>query len=375
MTTIPDASTPAPTEPFTARRDRLRSLLREHGLPALLVTSMINIRYLTGFSGSTGALVVLADDAGADLLAVDDRYGERAASEAPGIGVEVTRKLTDAMLGRVRESAASRLGFEEHVVTVESHDTLATAAAGLELLRTHRLIERLRTIKDEIEIGYLREACAIADRALVDVLPTIGVGRTEREIADALEAAMRAHGADDKGFDTIAASGPHSAIPHHQPTDRAIEAGDFLKLDFGSRYRGYHSDMTRTMVVGGKPADWQRDLYALVRAAQRAGRHALAPGAGLAAVDAAARDVITDAGHGEHFRHGLGHGVGLQIHEDPFFRGDATGTLAAGMPVTVEPGVYLAGRCGVRIEDTLVVRPDGAPELLTQTTKELLVLA
>lgn len=375
MQTIPAGARQAsPIEPYTARRNTLRALLLDRGLDALLVTDLINVRYLSGFRGSNGAVVVLADDAAGDALATDDRYGERAAAEAPGIHLEVTRKLIEGLINRLRASAATELGFEDHVVTVDGYDALASTAAGLQLARGKRLVEALRTVKDDVEIGFLREACAIGDRALEQVLPTIAVGMTERQVARRLEAAMRELGADDKGFDTIAAAGPHSAIPHHEPTDRAIEAGDFLKLDFGSRYRGYHSDMTRTMVVGREPDDWQRDLYALVRESQRAGRRALAPGAGLAVVDAAARDVIIDAGHGDHFRHGLGHGVGLQIHEDPFFSSTATGTLAAGMPVTVEPGVYLPGRGGVRIEDTLVVRSDLAPELLTKTTKELLVL-
>jgi Xaa-Pro aminopeptidase len=184
---------------------------------------------------------------------------------------------------------------------------------------------------------------------------------------------MLDHGAEDVSFATIVASGPNSAIPHHQPGSRAVEAGDLLKIDFGALYGGYHSDCTRTVVVGAQPAAWQTELHQLVREAQRAGRHALAPGADAKEVDAAARDIIVAAGYGDQFTHGLGHGVGLEIHEAPALGAGAPGKLEDRMPVTVEPGVYLEGRGGVRIEDTLVVRADG-PELLTNTTKDLVIL-
>ncbi len=180
-------------------------------------------------------------------------------------------------------------------------------------------------------------------------------------------------GADAIAFETIVASGPHSAVPHHRPTDRVVERGDFLKIDFGAAYRGYHADCTRTCVVGAEPADWQREIYDIVAAAQRAGCEALLPGAERIGVDKASRAVIDEAGYKEQFGHGTGHGVGLEVHEAPTLGYSATGTLAGRMTVTVEPGIYLPGRGGVRIEDTLVVRADG-PELLTPLTKELLVL-
>jgi Xaa-Pro aminopeptidase len=199
------------------------------------------------------------------------------------------------------------------------------------------------------------------------------VGRTERDVAHELEHRMHVHGAEGPAFATIVAGGPHSAIPHHRPTDRPLERGDLLKIDFGSRVGGYHSDMTRTVVVGAPPSPWQQEIHDLVAAAQRAGRDALAPGAAAVDVDAAARAVIEQGGHGPEFPHGLGHGVGLQIHERPMMGPTADGRLDCRMPVTVEPGVYLPGRGGVRIEDTLIVG-HGGPLLLTTTTRELLVL-
>ena len=234
-------------------------------------------------------------------------------------------------------------------------------------------VETLRAIKDDAELALIAQACAIGDRALGDLFETIACGRTERDLAHELEHRMHVHGAEAPAFATIVAGGPNSAIPHHQPTERPLEPGDLLKIDFGARVAGYHADMTRTVVVGAEPASWQQEIHDLVVPAQRAGRDALVPGAAAVEVDAAARTVVEDAGHGDDFPHGLGHGVGLAIHEAPMIGVTAEGTVERGMSVTVEPGVYLRGRGGVRIEDTLIVR-DGRPQLLTTSTRELLVL-
>ena len=266
----------------------------------------------------------------------------------------------------------ARLGFESDAVTVEAHAGLVAAAEDVALVRAPGLVARLRVVKEPGEIDALRTACAAADAAFADLLAAGGLrpGRTEREVALDLETRMRDHGATGPSFETIVAAGAHSAVPHHRPTDAVLRAGDLVKLDFGALRAGYHSDMTRTVVLG-PAAGWQREIHEVVAAAQRAGRAALAPGADVVGVDAAARTVCVDAGFGEEFLHGLGHGVGLQIHEAPALSPTASGTLAAGMTVTVEPGVYLEGRGGVRIEDTLVVT-DGAPDLLTLTGGELL---
>lgn len=373
------------SHPYAERRARLVAVLEAqaqrpdrtaHPPDALLVTDLVNVRYLCGFSGSNGALLVTPDRA---LLATDGRYTGQAGAEAPDVEVVTTRALAVELAARAPGLGAGHLGYEDEHLTVAAHrrlaESMSEAGRGATLVPAGRLVETLRVTKDETEIDLVREACAIGDRALADLLPTLRAGRTEREIAHELEARMLALGAQDRSFATIVASGPHSAIPHHQPTDRPVSPGEFLKLDFGAQYGGYHADMTRTLVVGAEPAQWQRDLYQLVEAAQRRGREALAVGAELSAVDGAARSGIEAAGYGEQFPHGLGHGVGLAIHEDPFFAATATGRLRDRTAVTVEPGIYLPGRGGVRIEDTLVIRADQPPELLTHTTKFLVVCA
>ena len=235
-------------------------------------------------------------------------------------------------------------------------------------------------VKDDAEIALLGRACAITGAAFDEVAPRIAAGMTEHELAVLIDRAMVDAGAEKPAFDTIVASGPNGAIPHHTPSGRAFAPGDMITVDCGARYGGYHADMTRTVVLG-HPAGWQADLYALVADAQRAGIDAAEPGALVADVDAAARDVIAAAGHGEHFSHGLGHGVGLEIHEAPMLGQGRPGRLADRVPITVEPGIYLPGRGGVRIEDTLVVRSGAsasARDLLTTTTiatgRELLAL-
>ncbi len=242
------------------------------------------------------------------------------------------------------------------------------------MVRAAGTVEALREVKDAGEIALLRLACEAADAALADLVERGGLcaGRTEKEVGRELESLMLDHGADGVSFETIVATGANSAIPHHRPTDAVLAAGDFVKIDFGALVCGYHSDMTRTFVLS-PAAQWQLDIYDLVAAAQRAGREALEPGASLKAVDAASRQVIADAGYADNFGHGLGHGVGLQIHEAPGISASAAGTLLAGSAVTVEPGVYLPDRGGVRIEDTLVVG-EATPELLTRFPKELAIV-
>jgi Xaa-Pro aminopeptidase len=359
-----------------ARRDALRKTAAERGLDAVLVTNLLNVRYLTGFTGSNGVLLVRTD--GADLFGTDGRYTTQAGIQVPDVELLVDRATVAALARAAVQRGTGTLGYESHDLTVDGFAALqrmlADAGTPPELTSVRRAVEEQRAIKDDDEIESLRRACAVADRALAELAAegALRPGRTELEVGRELDARMLVLGAEAPSFETIVATGANSAIPHHRPDSTVLRDGDFLKFDFGATVDGYHSDMTRTVVLG-HAADWQREIYELVAASQAAGRAALAVGADVVAVDAASRQVIADAGHAEHFTHGLGHGVGLEIHEAPGIGPLGAGSLAAGMAVTVEPGVYLPGHGGVRIEDTLIVTDD-APELLTLTSKELLVL-
>ena len=359
---------------ISQRRDRLRAGLAAADLDAMLVSDLVNVRYLSGFTGSNAALLIRAGEE-TPVLATDGRYRDQAAQQSPDVEIVIERACASHLTGRAAADGVRRLGFESHVVTVDGLSVLTRAAGDrLELVRASGTVEALREIKDAGEIALLRLACEAADAALHDLVERGGLrpGRTEKEVGRELESLMLDHGADGVAFETIVAAGPNSAIPHHRPTDAVLAAGDFVKLDFGAIVCGYHSDMTRTFVLS-EAAQWQLDIYELVVAAQREGREALAPGVSLKDIDAASRQVIADAGYAANFSHGLGHGVGLQIHEAPGISASSAGTLLAGSTVTVEPGVYLPDRGGVRIEDTLLV---GAtkPELLTRFPKELAVI-
>jgi len=364
-------------EIHAVRRERLRAVLAAGDVDAALITSLVNVRYLTGLASSNAALLAPAD--GAPVLATDSRYALAAERDCPDVELLACRAVETALAELAGRRGLRRLAFEAHEMTVERYDVLSSAADELQLRPLGRAVEELRMVKDDAEIALLARACAITGAAFDEAVPWIAAGMTERELAVLIERAMVDAGAEQPAFDTIVASGPNGAIPHHTPAGRAFVPGDMITIDCGARYGGYHADMTRTVVLGA-PAGWQRDLYALAAAAQRAGIEAVRPGAPVAEVDAAARGVIAEAGHGEHFSHGLGHGVGLEIHEAPMLGRGRPGRLADRVPITVEPGIYLPGRGGVRIEDTLVVRSGAAAarDLLTTTRtvtpRDLLVL-
>ncbi|MDN5852982.1 MAG: Xaa-Pro peptidase family protein [Actinomycetia bacterium] len=353
-----------------SRRSRLAGVLTEREIDAALVTDLINVRYLSGFTGSNGALLVHAD--GRASFVSDGRYTDQAAAECPDVDRHTSRELAATLLAHADLSRGARLGVETHSTTVDAYEALTdiVAESGVELTSLDRAVEELRVVKDDTELDALRTACEISTAALREIHDGPLAGRTETEIARDLEWRMYAHGAEAVGFDTIVASGPNAAIPHHSPTGRVIQRGDLLKIDFGARSDGYHADCTRTVVIGS-PADWQREIYTAVRDAQQAGLDALVAGSPIADADRIPRKVLDEAGYLEAFTTGIGHGVGLVIHEDPFIRGAATGTLLARTPITMEPGIYLPGRGGVRIEDTLIVE-DGAPTILTNYSKDLL---
>ncbi len=358
------------------RRARAQQRIADTSADAALITRPANVRYLTGLVSSNAAVLIPAD--GPAVLATDFRYAGAAERDCGDIELLIERSAEPALARAAAERGLRRLAVEEHEMTVERHQQLAALPdIPLLLIGLGQMVEELRMVKDETEIALLARACAITDEAFGDILAVITPGRTERELAVLLERAMIDRGAEAPAFDSIVASGPNGAIPHHVPGDRAFAPGDLITIDCGARYGGYHADMTRTVALG-PPAAWQREIYQLVAQAQRAGVAAATPGADIAEVDAAARDLIAAAGHDGHFQHGLGHGVGLEVHEAPIISAAGAGTLGDRVPVTVEPGIYLPGQGGVRVEDTLVARvgsgATGSAELLTTTTRELLVL-
>jgi Xaa-Pro aminopeptidase len=363
-----------------ARRARAQEKIAEAGADAAFITDRQNVLYCTGLASSNA--VLLLPVTGVPVLATDSRYAPKAERDCPDVELVVERFVEPALAGEFASRGFRTVAFEAHEMTVERHADLVTNAAEVALVPLGRVIEELRMVKDHGELELLATACRISDQALADVLPLIRPGLSERALAAELDRRMMDLGAERPAFDTIVASGPNGAIPHHSPTARPLRRGDLITMDFGAMFGGYHADMTRTVALG-EPAGWQREIYDLVAAAQRAGIEALRPGADVADVDAAARDLIRDAGHGEHFQHGLGHGIGLEVHEAPTIGYGRTGKLATRVPVTVEPGIYLPGKGGVRIEDVLVVGADGAAGVksgtltktsLTKTSRELLVL-
>jgi Xaa-Pro aminopeptidase len=353
-----------------ARAERLVELLPGAGVDLLLVTDLINVRYLTGYSGSNGLALVGPDTR---TFITDFRYVERASEEVDG-SFERRRarfELLDAVAEALPEGDL-RLGFEDADVSVRRHDRLRTVLPDrVELVAAGSLVEQLRAVKEAGEIDAIGRAAALADDAFEQVIGGGLVGRSERGVARAVASEMLDRGAGAPAFDVIVAAGAHGALPHALPRERTIRRGEMVVIDWGARLDGYCSDCTRT-VATGDPVEGARAGYELVLEAQLEGLKALTAGASARAVDGAARAVIEAGGNGEHFGHGLGHGVGLDIHEGPRLSQRAEGNLAAGNVVTVEPGIYLPGRFGIRIEDLVVVRPDG-PEILTSVTKELIV--
>jgi Xaa-Pro aminopeptidase len=344
------------------------------------VTDPENRRYLSGFTGhddgadSAGTLMVGLRDM---VLVTDGRYPGQAAIECPGLRV-VLREAATAPLATAsaRDFGARRLGFEATHLTVALRDDLAAAAAekaiSLELVATRGLVEAQRVVKDGAEIAAIEQAAAITDATFAHLLDYLRPGLTEREVALEIERDMRARGAEACAFAPIVASGPNAALPHAVPTDRVLARGETIILDMGARYAGYCSDMTRTICLGRPPRE-MRAAYDLVLRAHLACEEGLRPGMTGKEADALARDVMEAAGKGEQFPHGTGHGLGLEIHEDPrLSRYGPEQTLAANMVVTVEPGAYISGWGGVRIEDTVIIT-EGGPRVLSRATKQLML--
>ncbi len=369
---------PAPVPPtypamdVVGRAARLREGLEEVGCEALLVNRLVNTRYLTGFTGSAGILVVTRDEL---VLVTDGRYRDQAEEQLAAAGVEAAKVEIGQTAAEQQEllttatAGIGRLGLEAAHVSWSAQRRYAEDwFPDAELVATEGLVERLRQHKDTGELARLAAAAALADSALATVRPRLGEGPTEAEIALELDSEVRRLGADGASFETIVASGPNAAKPHARPGGRRIEEGDLVVIDFGALVEGYHSDMTRTTIIGS-PSPTQQRMLDVVAASQAAGVAAVVAGTGCVDVDHACRGVIDDAGWEAAFLHGTGHGVGLDIHEDPRVGRSSTANLEVGHVVTVEPGVYLPEHGGVRIEDTVVVTATGS-RLLTHAPKE-----
>jgi Xaa-Pro aminopeptidase len=358
----------------TGRLDRLRSAFDEHEIDALLVTTLPNVRYLTGFSGSAAVLVVTE---GMAVLTTDGRYRTQSGEQLQRAGaadVEVFvgpgAEQRDAARAALETAGARRIGLEAGNVTWSGQRGWADVLGADRLVATSNAVEVLRERKDAAEIARMERAAAIADAALFEVLPLMSQGVTEEHFALELDTAMRRGGAESTAFDTIVAAGENSAKPHHHPGSRRIDGGDPVVVDFGATFEGYRSDMTRTFCVDAEPEGELARIFDVVQTSQAAGAAAVRPGVSAKDVDDVCRRIIADAGWAERFEHGTGHGVGLDIHEAPTVSQLGTAILAPGFVVTVEPGVYVPGHGGVRVEDTLVVTEDGA-RTLTHFTKDI----
>ncbi|GMX65522.1 Xaa-Pro dipeptidase [Paenibacillus elgii] len=352
------------------RIGRLRGLLEQKGLPALLITNATNRKYMTGFTGSAGYVLITADRA---VLLTDFRYVTQASEQAAGYEIiEHGPKVVESINDLLRKWGIDKLGFEQTDLSYGTYSSYAEALGGIEFAPTGGLVESLRMIKDDGEIAVMQQAANLADRAFVHVLGLLKSGVKELDISLEIEIFVRKHGAASTSFETIVASGERSALPHGKASDKIIGTGEFVTLDFGAYYKSYCSDITRTVIVG-TPTDKHRDIYKIVLEAQMEALERIKPGMTGKEADAVARDIIKRYGYGDHFGHGTGHGLGMEVHESPRLSVQGDVVLAPGMVVTVEPGIYLPGFGGVRIEDDIVITETGNRRL-TQSSKDLIVI-
>lgn len=356
------AAGPVPGATRGERLGGLRGRLESRGLDGFVTLHVPNLRYLSGFSGSSGLLAVRPGDA---VLVTDSRYETQATEEVdPAVDVKIARDGPFAVLGELASGwgGKPRIGFEPDHLSVRAMARLEEAAPGLDWAPAEGFVEELRALKEPGEIEWMARAADVACRALEATLARVEEGASEKEITAELEYRLRLAGSEGPAFESIVAVGPRSALPHARPSGRRLREGDLLLLDFGAVIEGYRSDLTRT-VVAGPPAPWQRSVHEAVLAAHDAAIEAVKAGAAAADVDAAARDLLTEAGYGERFGHSTGHGLGLEVHEGPAVSWRSDAILQTGNVVTIEPGVYLPGRGGVRLEDDVLVEDAGARRL------------
>lgn len=349
---------------------KIRNRFKELSIEGLLITSSYNRRYMTGFTGTAGVAVISEEKA---VFITDFRYTEQAAKEIEGFEiVQHTGPIIEEVANQVEKLGINRLGFEQDHVTYQAFTAYKNALKNSEFIPVSGAVEKLRLIKSPAEIKILKEAAEIADAAYKHILDVIKPGLKEIEVSNELEFFMRKNGAVSSSFDIIVASGYRSALPHGVASEKEIEKGDFVTLDFGAYYKGYCSDITRTFAVG-EPSDELKNIYSVVLEAQLSGMNGIKPGMTGKQADALTRDYIKEKGYGEYFGHSTGHGLGMEVHEGPALSFKSDTILEPGMVVTVEPGIYVAGLGGVRIEDDTVITDNGN-ESLTHSPKDLIIL-
>jgi Xaa-Pro aminopeptidase len=351
------------------RIGRIRGILRDDNIDGILITMLENVRYLSGFTGSDAALV-MTETRGYFLT--DSRYTTQAKEEVSGFEVIEHKKKIEGLSDLINDLGLNRVGFEAQGLTYQAHRELAEKISGGQLIPVNERIKNIRAVKDEEEIGRIKRAIEIASKSLRENAWRVTPGNQEREIALELEFSMRRNGADNIAFDTIVASGARSALPHGRASEKRIGAGEFVIIDFGARYRGYYSDETCTFSCG-KPNRRQEEVYHIVKDAHDKTISSVRPRMKAVELDAVARDWIRNAGYGDYFGHGTGHGVGLEVHENPVIGPESEDVLEEGMVFTIEPGIYIPGWGGVRIEDMVLVTKSGC-EVLTALSKEVTVI-
>lgn len=351
------------------RVERVRKQLSAENIESLLITNLKNIRYLAGFTGSSGVILITPQQ---QYFITDFRYSEQAREQAKGFNVIIAKQSIWQEVARlIEEESISTIGIEAVHLDVSTYLKLK-ALFKATVVETEQLVEKIRMIKDEDEIAIIQQACQITDEAFEHILKFIRVGMTEIEVANELERFLKSKGASAMSFDTIVASGVRSAMPHGVASDKRIEEGDMITLDFGCYYKGYSSDMTRTFAIGSVHPKLEEIYYIVLEAHERVNRAAKAGITGKE-LDAVARDYITERGYGEAFGHSTGHGVGLDVHEQPGINKLNDEPLEVNMVITNEPGIYLEGLGGVRIEDDLVIRESDAYSL-NRSPKHLIIL-
>ena len=342
--------------------------MEEKELDGIIINNLKNVYYLTGFWGSNGTVFISRDR---QILVTDARYIIAAKQEVTGFEIFAERDELAVIAKIAKDMGLSRIGFEDEI-SVSYYHRMQAAFEGLELIPHTQFVEALRMIKDETEIATIRKACSISDQAFHDALEFIKPGKTEIEIANFLDFRMRELGAAGLSFDTILASGINSSKPHAHPMQKPVELGEAITMDFGCLYEHYVSDMTRTIYLG-HVSDEQAEIYNTVLTANQALIDQAKAGLGFRDFDKIPRDIIVEAGYGQYFTHGIGHGIGLDIHEEPYFSQTSTEVIKSGMVLTDEPGIYIEGKYGVRIEDDILITDTGC-ELLTLAPKELIVI-